>query len=71
MYGKKIGNKWWKIMPIYSKEMKQQEEIGIEDTIKENRRMYTHGGRCGGMGGKNPKNQRQGRKCRGEDADGK
>jgi hypothetical protein len=31
-----IGNKWWKIMTIYSKEMKTTIRI-VEDTIKENR----------------------------------
>jgi hypothetical protein len=31
-----IGNKWYKIMIIYSKEMKTTRR-GVEDTIKENR----------------------------------
>jgi hypothetical protein len=39
MYGKKreIGNKWCKIMTVYSKEMKTTRR-GVEDTIKENRK---------------------------------
>jgi hypothetical protein len=39
-----IGNKWWKIMTIYSKEMKTTRRR-VEDAMKENRedRTYTLG----------------------------
>jgi hypothetical protein len=32
-----IGNEWWTIMTIYSKEMKTTIIIGVEDAMKENR----------------------------------
>jgi hypothetical protein len=32
----RIGNKWWKILTTYSKEMKTTRR-GVEDTIKENK----------------------------------
>jgi hypothetical protein len=57
-----IGNKWWKIMTIYSKELKTTGR-GVEDTIKENRE------ECMLMEGER-KIQRQGGKCRGEEIDG-
>jgi hypothetical protein len=55
-----IGNKWWKIMTIYSKEMKTT-RTGVEDTITKNRekcmlmgrdfngRIGERGARKGGM----------------------
>jgi hypothetical protein len=39
-----IGNKWWKIMTIYSKEMKTT-RTGVEDTITENREKWMLMGR--------------------------
>jgi hypothetical protein len=46
-----IGNKWWKIMTIYSKEMKTIIR-GVEDAIKENRKdcMLLRGDINGRMG---------------------
>jgi hypothetical protein len=32
-----IGNEWWTIMTIYSKEMKTTIIIGVEDATKKNR----------------------------------
>jgi hypothetical protein len=77
----RIGNKWWKIMTIYSKEMKTTMR-GAEVTIKENRedcmllggdfhgRIRERGGRNWeekrrGMGKENPKTRW--RKQRGRD----
>jgi hypothetical protein len=73
-----IGNKWWKIMVIYSKEIKTRR--GVEDAMKENRedrislegdfkgRIGERGARnWGGEGGWKKKIQRQGGKCRGEE----
>jgi hypothetical protein len=39
-----IGNKWWKIMKIYSKEVKTTRRR-VEDALKENREecMFTRG----------------------------
>jgi hypothetical protein len=49
MHGKKvhIGNKWWKIMTIYSKEMKTRRRR-VEDAMKKNREVYS----CEGNKGK-------------------
>jgi hypothetical protein len=70
-----IGNKWWKIMTIYSKEVKTTRRR-VEDPMKENRK------ECMLMRGKNrrrskklgrgegkweKKIQKQGGKCRGEE----
>jgi hypothetical protein len=78
-----IGNKWWKLMTKYSKEMKTRRR-GVEDTIKKKHgRMYAHWrgfqlenrrkrskkvGR--GEEGWEKKIQKQGGKCRGEETDG-
>jgi hypothetical protein len=77
-----IGNKWWKTMTIYRKEMKTTAR-GVEETIKENREecMLMGGDFNGRMGEKEQEIgnrrgrwekeiQRQGRKCRGEETDG-
>ncbi|KAH0812368.1 hypothetical protein GEV33_010423 [Tenebrio molitor] len=76
-----IGNKWWKIMTIYSKEMKTTRRR-VEDAMEENREecMLMGGGglqrenrrkRSGrGEGGWEKKIQRQGEECRGEETDG-
>jgi hypothetical protein len=78
-----IGNKWWKIMTIYSKEMKTTRRR-VEDAMKENRedRILSGGDfnwRIGERGARNweeerggweKKIQRQGGKCRGEETDG-
>jgi hypothetical protein len=77
-----IGNKCWKTMTIYRKEMKKTAR-GVEETIKENREeCMLMGGdfnwRMGEKeqeivnrrGGWEKEIQRQGRKCRGEETDG-
>jgi hypothetical protein len=53
-----IGNEWWTIMTIYSKEMKTTIIIGVEDAMKENREecMLFGGdfnGRIAGKGARN------------------
>jgi hypothetical protein len=58
-----IGNKWWKIMTIYSKEMKTTIR-GVEDKIKENREncMLLGGdfnGRIGERGARNWEEERE------------
>jgi hypothetical protein len=57
-----IGNKWWKIMPIYSKEMKITRRR-VEDAMKENRedRILLGGdfnGRIGEKGARNWEEER-------------
>jgi hypothetical protein len=79
-----IGNEWWKIMTIYSEEMKTKIR-GVENTIKENRedcmllgrdfnrRAEEREGRNWEQerrDGKKIQRQRQGGKCRGEETDG-
>jgi hypothetical protein len=67
-----IGNKWWKIMTIYSKELKTIIR-GVEDAIKENREenRRKRSKKLGrGEGGWEKKIQRKGGKDRKEDTDG-
>jgi hypothetical protein len=73
-----IGNKWWKITTIYSKERKKTRRR-VEDAMKENRedRILLRGDFNGRIGERRARNreeergdgkkiQRQGGKCRGE-----
>jgi hypothetical protein len=75
-----IGNKWWKIRTIYSKEVKKTRRR-VEDAMKENREEcmlmggYFNGRKRSrklgrGEGGWEKKIQRQGGKRRGEETDG-
>jgi hypothetical protein len=52
-----IGNKWWKIMTIYSKERKKTPRR-VEDAMKENRedRILLRGNFNGGIGEKGTRN---------------
>jgi hypothetical protein len=53
-----IGNKWWKIMTIYSKEMKTTRRR-VEDVMKENREdCILLGGRIGERGARNWEEER-------------
>jgi hypothetical protein len=78
-----IGNKWWKIMIIYSKKMKTTRRRVGRPNERKQRRLYILGrglqrenrrkrnkklGR--GEGGWEKKFQRQGGKCREEETDG-
>jgi hypothetical protein len=75
-----VGNKWWKIMTVYSKEVKTTRRR-VQDAMKKNRDAHVRGlqpknrrkrskksGRV--EGGWKKKIQKQGGKCRGEETDG-
>jgi hypothetical protein len=66
------GNKWWKIMVIYSKEVKttrRRVENGMKENREGNRRKRSK--KLGREeGGWEKKIQKQRRKCRGEETDG-
>jgi hypothetical protein len=66
-----IGNKWWKIMTIYSKEMKTTRRR-VQDAMKENRadRIFLGGKFDERIGERGARKWEEGGKCRGEETDG-